>query len=64
MDEIQQVRAELEKRRLCELDEVAKGSKVPLPTVVKIYYGTTKYPSWPTLKKLVAYFGREQRKAA
>jgi hypothetical protein len=61
MDDLQLVRHELGKLRLSELDSVANGSGVPVDTIIKLKYGTTKNPRYETVKP-VADFLRSQGK--
>jgi hypothetical protein len=58
MDEFQAL-TQLRQTPLCELEEVAKATKIPWATLVKIKYGTTKFPRLPALKKLVAWANRQ-----
>ena len=44
--------------RLSDMKPLAKQTKIPEPTLIKIYYGITKYPRFPTMKKLAAHFRR------
>lgn len=46
----------MKKLRPRDLPGVAKETGISVPGLVKIYYGTTKYPQLPNIKKLVAYF--------
>lgn len=55
MDEVQALK-ELRALPLRDMEAVAKGTKIPRDTLIKIKYGTTEYPRFPTLKKLLAYF--------
>lgn len=57
MDESQALE-HLRQTPLRELERVAKVTKIPRPTLIKIKYGTTEYPRWPTLKKIVAWAAR------
>jgi len=50
------IRAGMKKLRPRDLPEVERATKIPVPTLTKIYYGTTKYPRLPTIKTLVSYF--------
>lgn len=50
------IRAGMKKLRPRDLPDVEKATKIPVPTLVKIYYGQTKYPRLPTIKTLVNYF--------
>lgn len=61
MDDLQLVRHELGKLRLSELDGIANGSGVPVDTIIKLKYGTTKNPRYDTVKP-VADFLRSQGK--
>lgn len=58
------IRAGMKGLRLRELPAVEKATKIPLPTLTKIYYGTTKYPRHPTIKILVRYFLENARRVA
>jgi hypothetical protein len=58
MDDLQTIREGMKKLRLRDLEQVEKATKIPLDTLIKIYYGITKYPRFPTIKKLAAHFGR------
>lgn len=55
MDEFQAL-AHLRALPLSELAVVARGTKIPRPTLIKIKYRTTEFPRLPTIKKLMAYF--------
>ena len=57
MDEFQAL-AHLRRTPLKELEGIAKATKIPRATLIKIKYRTTQYPRFPTLKKLVAWFER------
>ncbi len=58
MDELQLVKNGMKRLRLRDLRGVSAITKIPETTLIKIYYGTTKYPRFPTLKTLAEYFGR------
>lgn len=38
--------------------QIAKESGIPEPTLEKLFAGATKDPKFPTLQKLVHYFGK------
>lgn len=63
MDEIQALE-HLRAKPLSELKSVAKATKIPWPTLVKVKYGTTKYPRLPHLKKIVVWAERDKDKKA
>ena len=44
--------------------DVAKGSGVPLSTIKKVGYGTTKHARSDTIGKLALYFQTKQRRRA
>ena len=43
---------------LKDLEGVAKVTKIPRPTLIKIKYRTTEFPRLPTIRKLMAYFDK------
>lgn len=63
MDEFQAL-AQLRSLPLRELEEVARETKIPRPTLIKVKYRTTKFPRLPTVKKLVAYFRKRSENEA
>ena len=58
MDELALVKKRLSEIPLSELEAVGNGCrpKVPFGTLHKIKYGTTKNPSFKTVKALADYF--------
>lgn len=56
VDELDFIKAELQGLSLSDLGEVSEKSTVPLGTLVKIFYGTTRNPQYLTVKALAAYF--------
>jgi predicted transcriptional regulator len=60
MDDMEVIRAGMGRLRLADMKPLSKQTKIPEPTLIKIYYGITKYPRFPTLRKLAEHF----RKAA
>lgn len=58
MDDLQLVRSGMKKLRLRDLERLSADTKIPRDTLVKIFYGTTRYPRFPTLKTLAAHFGK------
>ena len=64
MDDLQLVKTELEKLRLSDLDSVAHGSGVPVDTIIKLKYGTTRNPRYETVKPLADHFRKIERDRA
>lgn len=62
MDESQALE-HLRQKPLKELAGIAKVTKIPRPTLIKIKYGTTEYPRVPTMKKIVVWAERDKRAA-
>jgi predicted transcriptional regulator len=56
-------RARVQRLPLSELTDVAAGSGVPLTTLVKIKYGTTRNPRVETVMKLIEHFQQAERVA-
>lgn len=64
MDEIQALEY-LRQTPLSELDGAARAMRASRHTLIKVKYGTTKYPRLPLLKKIMAWAERNgTRKAA
>lgn len=62
MDEHQALE-HLRQKPLRALACIAKVTKIPRPTLIKIKYGTTEYPRVPTMKKIVVWAERDKKAA-
>jgi len=58
MDDMDVIKEGMARLRLSDMKTLSKVTRIPEPTLIKIYYGTTKYPRFPTIKRLSAHFKR------
>jgi len=63
MDEFQALE-HLRNTPLSEIPDVAKATRISRHTLIKIKYGTTKFPRLPALKRLVAWAMQDKKREA